>query len=75
MFPQNNPLGALLGMARSGGNPRAMVQQMARTDPRMAQFMQMVDGKSPQQLQQLAASIATERGIDLNAFVNSLGMR
>lgn len=52
---------------RSGKNPMQFAQQLAAQDPRAKQALQMIQGKSPQQLEQLARNMAKEKGIDLDA--------
>lgn len=75
MMPFNsNPVLQLVSMARSGGNPMAMLQQMAGSDPRIGQFWGMINGKSAQQLRQMAENVAKERGLDMNEVARSLGM-
>lgn len=70
----NNPIMMLLNIARSGGNPMAAMQQMANNNPQMRQAVQMMQGKSPAELQQMAQNIARERGIDLNDFLRQMGI-
>ena len=74
MFPQNNPLMMLVQAMNSGQNPRALMQQMARQNPQIAQAMQLMQGKSPQQLQMMAQNMAKERGIDINEMIRQLGI-
>lgn len=71
----NNPVMMLLNAARNGGNPMQLMQQMAMQDPRIAQAQQMMQGKSPQQLRQMAENMARERGTDLQSVARSLGIR
>lgn len=71
----NNPIMALLNVARNGGNPMQLMQQMAMQDPRIAQAQQMMQGKSPQQLRQMAENMARERGTDLQSVARSLGIK
>ncbi len=73
MFPMNNPVIALVNAAKNGGNPMQMIQQMAGQDPQMRQFMQMVNGKNPQQLRQMAENMARERGTNVEAVMKQLG--
>ena len=70
----NNPLMALLNIARSGQNPMGYLQQMAKQNPQLGQAMQMIQGKSPAELQQMAQNMARERGIDLNDFLRQMGI-
>ena len=39
-----NPLNEMVRVARSGGNPMMLMQQMASRDPRIGQAMQMMQG-------------------------------
>ena len=70
----NNPLMALMQLARSGGNPMQMLSQMAGRDPRAAQAMRLIQGKSPQQLRQVAENMAKERGTTLGEIARQMGV-
>lgn len=74
MMPMNNPLMAIMQAARSGGNPMALLQNMARTNPQAAQAMKLIEGKNPQQLQQIATNMAKERGVSVNDIARQLGI-
>lgn len=74
MVPMNNPILSMVQTFNSGGNPMQMIEQMAKQDPYMAQAMQMIQGKSPQQLQVMAQNMAQERGIDINQMIRDLGI-
>lgn len=73
-MPMNNPVFSLVNAMQSGRNPMALVQQMAARDPQMRQFMQMVNGKSPEQLRQMAENMARERGVSINDVARQLGI-
>ena len=73
MPPMNNPMTAMLQMARNGGNPMQMLQQMAGQNPQAAQAMRLIQGKNPQQLRQIAENMAKERGVDLNQMAQQMG--
>lgn len=70
----NNPIAALISAAQSGGNPAALMRQMAMSDPRMAQAVNMMQGKSPQQLRQMAENMARERGTTVQDVARGLGI-
>ena len=74
MFPMNNPVLALVQAMQKGQNPMALMQSMAQQNPQVAQALQMVQGRSPQQLQQMAQNMARERGIDLNQMLRQMGI-
>lgn len=71
----NNPLMGLINLARNGGNPMMLMQQMARRDPRAQQAMQMVHGKTPEQLKQMAENMARERGTTVEQIARSMGLK
>ena len=74
MPPMNNPMMAMLQMARNGGNPMQMLQQMAGQNPQAAQAMRLIQGKNLQQLRQIAENMAKERGVDLNQIAQQKGV-
>ena len=69
----NNPLMQLISMTRQGGNPMAMIQ--AANNPQAAQAMKIMQGKSPEQLKQIATNMAKERGMTIEQVMQQLGMR
>ena len=72
MIPFNNPVIKLMRHAKGGGNVVQMMQQMAGQDQQIAQAYEMIQGKSPQQLQQMAKNMAKERRISVNYIINSI---
>lgn len=72
---QNNHIMQMMNIARSGGNPMQLIQQMAGRNPQAAQFVQMVQGKNVQQLQTMAENIAKERGTTIQQVAQQLGMQ
>lgn len=67
----NNPLRHI----QAGANPNALLDQMARSDPRAAQALQMIQGKSPDQLRTMAENMARERGTSVEQIAQSLGLK
>lgn len=74
MIPQNNPFMALAQMMKNGGNPMPIIQQAARANPQLNQFLQMVNGKSPEQLKQMAMNIAKEKGTTVEEVAQQMGL-
>ena len=71
----NNPLMQLISMTRQGNNPMQMIQQMAASNPQAAQAMKIMQGKSPEQLKQIATNMAKERGMTIDQVMQQLGIR
>ena len=70
MPPMNDPMMAMLQMARNGGNPMQMLQQ----NPQAAQAMRLIQGKNPQQLRQTAENMAKQRGTSVEEIARQLGL-
>lgn len=60
---------------RGSRNPQQMMMQMAQNNPNLGQAMQMVNGKTPDQMRQMAMNMAQERGVDLNALAAQMGIK
>lgn len=70
----NNPVAYLLTAAKKGTDPMQALQQIAGRDPQMQMALNMLRGKSPQQLRQMAENMARERGTTVDAVINQLGL-
>lgn len=70
----SNPIFQIASLARNGGNAMQMLQRMAAQNPRAAQAINMIQGKTPQQLQQIATNMARERGTTPQEIARSLGL-
>lgn len=70
----NNPMIGLINLARSGGNPMALMQQMAGRNPRMQHAYSMIQGKTPEQLKQMAENMAKERGMTVEQIAKNIGL-
>ena len=71
----NNPMMQMMGLLRSGKNPNAILQTMAMNNPQVRQVMQMMHGKSPEQLRQMANNMAAERGTTVEDIARQLGIQ
>ena len=60
-----NPMMMLMQAMRGGGNPMAFIQQQASSNPEFQQLQQIVGGKSPQELRQIADNMLRQRGSSL----------
>ena len=67
----SNPVAQLLNVMRSGGNPDALVQQLLGRSP---QLQQIVAGKTPDQLMQVAENMCRERGTNVDAVLKQFGI-
>ena len=70
----NSPMAMLMRAAQGGGNPMQIISQMAGNNPQMRQGMQLINGKSPTELEQYARNMAQAQGKDINQIIQSLGI-
>lgn len=69
-----NPM-QLIQMLRNGGNPNQLIAMAAQRNPALRQAMQMVNGRTPEQVRDMAYDLAKQRGVDLNQLARQLGIR
>ena len=51
-------------------------RQMQQNNPQLyARVRQMMEGKTPQEMQNVVMNVAKERGIDLNQFAGQFGIK
>lgn len=71
----NNPMLQILQAARMGRNPQLLMQQLAQTNPQINQAMTMLQGKSPQEIRQMAENMCRERGTTPEQVMKMLGLK
>lgn len=69
-----NPM-QLVQMLQGSGNPMQMLMGMAQNNPALGQALQMVNGKTPAEMEKMAYDMAKQRGVDLNQLAKQLGIR
>lgn len=69
-----NPLQVIQAL-RQGANPNQLMMQLAQNNPAVRQAVQMVNGKTPDQIRDMAQQMARQRGVDLNQLSKQLGIR
>lgn len=68
-----NPMQMIMSRFRAGMNPLAIAEQLGGPQAQMAR--QMLAGKNEAQMRQMVINMAKERGIDLNALAQQLGVQ
>ena len=69
-----NPMMMMLQAMQNGMNPMQWMQQQGG-NPQMQQLMQMVQGKSPQELRGIAANMAKQRGLNYGDLEQQIAQR
>ena len=68
----------IMQMVQQAGNPMGIMQQFAGQNPLMSRAMQMGQGKSPEQIQNIVRNLAKQKGMNdeqLNQFLNQFGLK
>lgn len=73
MMPMN-PMQAIQ-MLRNSANPNQLMMQLAQNNPAVQQAMRAVNGKTPDQIRDMAMQMAQQRGVDLNQLARQMGMQ
>ena len=75
MNQMNNPVGQLMQMLQSGQNAGPMLDMLAQFNPQVRQVRDMMRGKSPAELEQMARNMARERGTTIEDIARSMGIQ
>lgn len=71
MIPMNNPI---LQAAMGGMRPAQFLQQMAGRNHMVAQAMNLIQGKTPEQLHEIADNMAKQRGTTVEEIARQYGI-
>lgn len=74
MPPMNNPMMAMLQMARNGGNPMQMLQQMAGKTHRPPRLCGSSREKTRSSSAKLQENMAKQRGTSVEEIARQLGL-
>lgn len=73
-----NLLQMMMQAVMQGQNPMQMLSQQSANNPQLQQFYKMVNGKSPDQLRQMADNMLRQRGTSYEEaaqqFAQQMGM-
>lgn len=69
-----NPMQIIQAVQR-GANPNQLMMQLAQSNPAIRQAMQLVNGKTPDQIRDMVQQRAQQMGVDLNQFEKQWGVK
>ena len=69
-----NPL-QMFNMLSQAKNPMGLLQQMSSKNPQLKRVLEVVNGKSPQELRQYVENTAKTQGVDLTQLAQNLGLQ
>lgn len=69
----NNPAAIIMQMIQGGGSPMNFLQQISGQNPQINMLVNLMNGKNPTQLKEIATNMAKQRGTTpqevLNQFI------
>lgn len=70
-----NPMQQIMQAMQSGMNPNQIAMRLAQSNPAVQQAMQMMSGKTPDQVRDMAYQMARQRGVDIDQVARRLGVK
>jgi hypothetical protein len=65
----------MLGALQKAQNPMQLLNQLAGQNPQLKRVMEVMQGKSPKELEQYVRNTAQTQGVDLNELAKKLGLQ
>lgn len=62
-------------MMQGSQNPMGILKNMCGNNLAFANLQQLINGKGPQQLEQIARNMAKERGVNIDAMMAQMGLK
>lgn len=69
-----NPL-QMFNMLSKAQNPMNLLQQLSSQNPQLKRVMDVMQGKSPQELKAYVQNVAKTQGVDLNQLAQKMGLQ
>jgi hypothetical protein len=69
-----NPL-QMFNLLSKAKDPMNLLQQMSSNNPQLKRVLEVINGKSPQELRQYVENTAKTQGVDLNQLAQKLGLQ
>lgn len=69
-----NPL-QMFNMLSKAQNPMNLLQQLSSQNPQLKRVMEVMQGKSPQELKAYVQNVAKTQGVDLNQLAQKMGLQ
>ena len=66
---------SIMQAVQNGVNPNQLAQQLIQQNPAVHQAAQMMNGKTPDQIRDMAYGMARQRGVDINKLARQMGVK
>lgn len=65
----------MFNMLSKAKNPMSLLQQLSNQNPQLKRVMEVMNGKSPQELEEYVRNVAQTQGVDLNQLAQKMGLQ
>lgn len=69
-----NPM-QMFNMLSKAQNPMNLLNQLSQNNPQLKRVMEVMQGKSPKELEQYVRNTAKTQGVDLNQLAQRMGLQ
>lgn len=68
----NDTLASLIAILKTGGNPQAVLNSMAAQNPKIGEALQLLQGKSSQDMENICRNLCKQKGIDFDTTLQQV---
>ena len=68
----NDALTTLITILKTGGNPQAVLNSMAAQNPKIREALQLLQGKSSQDMENICRNLCKQKGIDFDTTLQQV---
>lgn len=65
----------MLNMLTKAHNPYGLLQQLSQNNPQLQRVMEIINGKTPKELEQYVRNTAQTQGVDLKELAQKMGLQ
>lgn len=65
----------MIQMLQSARNPMGLLQRLSQNNPQLQRVMEVMNGKSPKELEQYVRNTAKTQGVDLKQLAQKMGLQ
>ena len=62
-------------MLQRAQNPKMILSQLSANNPQLKRVMEVLDGKSPQEVRAYVQNVAQTQGVDLSQLAQRMGLQ
>lgn len=68
----NDTLASLIAILKTGGNPQVVLNSMAAQNPKIREALQLLQGKSSQDMENICRNLCKQKGIDFDSTLQQV---